>query len=1683
MNKFLMIIFGLLCLTKLTNAQPYGNEWIEDYDKTYYKFTVNEDKLYRIPYSTLSQYFDDAELIGANFQLFGRGEEIAIYVSTDDQFSSTDYIEFYGEKNDGELDVPLYKEDENLHEEYSLYNDNAAYFLLLNNAAHNKRLTPKSNDITGLSPEPYFWYTSLLFFTNVFDDGQPLSDFGDLSILRDSRYDKGEGYTGTVFTGPATRNRNLSTPAVYRGDNTLSAQLRHVHVTKSFNNQHESILTVGSSTFTYSFFAYGVRKILENIPVSDVSTGTTTVGYRENNALKVADALVAIKYPRTFDFSNATTFKFEVQNTSPTLLQISNFNAQSTTPVLYDLKNGERYEAVISGNQYQFGLLPVSDERALLLVNQSSSNFSNITSLDSVRFTDYSLPANQGNYIILTHRNLTSSTDGTDYIAAYNDHRSSEIGGSYNSKIAFIQDIENQFGWGVRNHPLAIRRFINYALDNYMVRPEHLFIIGKGITYTSIRNNTNNFNNCLVVSMGTPDSDVFLTARSAENEKPQLSIGRLSAHTGDRVGQYLEKVIEYETALKDTSDVSQTIENKQWMKNVLHLGGGKTEGEQAAFKNYLNAYKQIIEDPLYGANVTSVYKTSTEPIQISTSEVVDSLIETGVSLITFFGHSSTSTIDFDISPEEFDNYGKYNVFLSNGCFVGSIFGASLNTYSDRFIFQNRIGSVAYIAPITLALSSTLNRYSERFYTRMSNTLYGKGLGEVMRSSAEELIQNFGIFDQLLAKQMILHGDPALTVNAHSLPDYAITKQSIDYNPAIVSASSDSFDVVIGITNIGKAIEAEYTINVRRVLPNGSFTDYEKIVPSAVFRDTAVITLPTDRINGLGTNILRIKVDYGEDVAELSENNNEIVDTLIIFADDIIPVLPYEFCISPAQPDKIYFSTASIGTEVKQYLLQMDTTEYFNSPLLVEQIVSSTGGIIEWTPSIPYLENTVYYVRSALDSIIQGDYNWNYSSFLYNSNLSTGWNQSHYFQYKKDDFFTLELEEPDRVFKFPQEQREVRLINALVTGGFTGQDIQFFLDGTNLIRNATSKASFNFFVFDPATGKYIESSPIRNHPVYVNQPECTFGTYDDIMGSCIYAPRASLNYLVNSRFWRGRAMNFIENYIPDGAYVLVYSTQQAGSTYSFNANTWTTDVPFFPRDLYQVFEQDLGATKIRDIQDGRPYLFWTQKGNPDFETIEFHGALGEIIDTTLYFSGNWNVGALQSVNIGPSTGWNSLEFDHYALEDPSFDSVSVSVRGIDLSGNTNTLFEGITDSVFSLSSIDANQYPNLQLELYARDDSNRTAPQLKHWRVLYDKVPEAAVDPLLSYSISADSIDIGQSVSLEAGIRNISDLDMDSLLVRVQLNRTGGSATYIYKRFGELKKGESMILNFDLSSDQINAPGKYVILLEANPDNDQPEQFHFNNYATFLLNVAEDKINPLLDVTFDGVHILDGDIISPRPEITIKLKDENKGLAIKDTNSFELYIYYPDNPNTPVMIDLSADNVTFIPADESELEEKNEAILYYYPNFEHDGIYRLKVQGKDARNNDAGDYDYIVSFEVINETSISNFLNYPNPFSTSTRFVFTLTGAEIPDEVKIQIMTVSGKVVREITIDELGPLKIGKNITEYAWDGTDRYGDKLANGLYIYKVFTRLNGENIEQYKTNADRFFENDGFGKMYIVR
>ncbi len=302
----------------------------------------------------------------------------------------------------------------------------------------------------------------------------------------------------------------------------------------------------------------------------------------------------------------------------------------------------------------------------------------------------------------------------------------------------------------------------------------------------------------------------------------------------------------------------------------------------------------------------------------------------------------------------------------------------------------------------------------------------------------------------------------------------------------------------------------------------------------------------------------------------------------------------------------------------------------------------------------------------------------------------------------------------------------------------------------------------------------------------------------------------------------------------------------------------------------------------------------------------------------------------------------------------------------------------------------------------------------------------------------------------------------------------------YKRYKPLIGNDSIHVTYTFETSCNCYAGLDYLFVEANPNADQPEQYHFNNIGIINFRVTSDNLNPILDVTFDGLHIMDGDLVSAKPDIEIMLKDENKFVPMNDTSEFRIYFIYPDGSQHNVVFDNV--HAFFFPADSTKLAKENVAHAELKEEFLTDGKYQLVVQGYDRSGNSSGDNAYRTSFEVINKPMISNVLNYPNPFTTSTRFVFTLTGYEPPQQMKVTIYTITGKVVKEIFLGELGSVHIGNNMSEFAFNGTDQFGDKLANGLYFYKVEAVLNGKDMDHYDNGTDNYFKK-GIGKMYLMR
>ena len=523
-------------------------------------------------------------------------------------------------------------------------------------------------------------------------------------------------------------------------------------------------------------------------------------------------------------------------------------------------------------------------------------------------------------------------------------------------------------------------------------------------------------------------------------------------------------------------------------------------------------------------------------------------------------------------------------------------------------------------------------------------------------------------------------------------------------------------------------------------------------------------------------------------------------------------------------------------------------------------------------------------------------------------------------------------------------------------------------------------------------------------------------------------------------------------------------------------TWQADSP--TNSLYHKLKNN-GFSKIDSLFRFVPYVFVYKKGTPGAVLEKVAVSSTDILNESFHTVGNHLVGDITSDKFGPALNWNSLHWRGTAMETPTNDLVYVQVYGLDINGNS-TLLATVRPAVdTSLSWINAQAYPYIKLKMLNTDSVKATPHQLRYWRVNGTYIPEGAVAPNLLF-VMKDTADQGELVDFKLAFKNISQTAFaDSMKVNFTITDRNNTPTAINIPKGKvLISGDTIVINYKI--DTRNYPGLNTVFVDVNPANAQPEQYHFNNILYKNLFVKADNYNPLLDVTFDGVHILNKDIVAAKPHILINLKDESRFMALSDTAYIKVQVRFPDGSLRNYNF---GDSMRFTPANLST--GNNTATIDFLPYFPQEGEYELIVSGRDVVGNTAGAIEYHVTFTVITKAMISNLLNYPNPFTTSTAFVFTITGTEVPQNMRIQILTITGKIVREITMNELGPIHVGRNITEFKWDGTDMYGAKLANGVYLYRVLTNLNGKALDKYKAegdNTDKYF-NKGYGKMVLIR
>ncbi|MBS1598481.1 MAG: hypothetical protein JST75_09650 [Bacteroidetes bacterium] len=1679
----LLMSFGL-------HAQTYNNEWI-DFSKTYFKFKVGADGLYRIPQSVLA----NAGLNNTpaeNFQLFRNGVEVPIYTSIPTGiFGPSDYIEFYGRMNDGKPDKQLYRSPSYQHtDKWSLQTDTAVYFLTVNNSGPVFHFANTSNDTTGnvLPVEPYFMYKAGTYFRSQLNLGYAIALE---QYIYSSSYDIGEFWSSNNISQYTPFVSNLSNLFIYGGGPNAYFQFGAAGAADTIRHIQVKI----NNTLVKDTVMNGLNDLQSSaiVPLGTLNTSSTDFQFINSSpAVTFSDRMVIsyfeLTYPRQFNFGGASSFDFELPaKPSGYYLKINNFTFGSVAPVLYDATTGQRFTAVLDAGNVPTFLLPGSlSTRKMVLVSEDPSTIKTIGSLTTKNFVRFNDPANQGNYIIISNTLLYTGTHGNNPVVDYKNYRSSAPGGGFNTQIVDIDELVDQFAFGIKKHPLSIKNFLNYARSNYSVKPEFVFLIGRGMAYNDYRYNESSPSvDALnpVPTFGFPASDMMLSSQDGAHPVALTPIGRLAAISGSEVEIYLDKVKEYEQVQQTAPN---TIAARAWMKNIMHVTGATDPYLESILCAYMSVYRGIIIDTAFGANVYTFCSSNlTDNNQVSAAQFPQ-LFSNGIGILTYFGHSSSSVLGFNLDdPSVYNNSAKYPVFYVNGCYAGNFYSFDPTrlglgkTLSETYVLAKGKGSIAFVASTHYGIVNYLNLYLNELYAFIGNTDYGKPIGVIQADAAQKVInllpQDF--LARAQSEEMGIHGDPAVKITTSSLADYDIELSQVKISPAFISVADNSFTVNATIYNLGKYAHDSITVLITRKYPNGTTSVVRKRLAGISFLDSISVTFPIVATRDKGQNTITIVVNSDNDVPETTLNNNTVNSDVFIYEDELNPVYPYDYAIINKQNQKLYASTANPFAPSTQYAMEIDTTELFNSPLKVSKNITSIGGILEFDPGINYIDSTVYYWRTSIVPTGNNLYHWNEFSFVYiDSNASgPGFNQSHYYQHLQSTGQGISVNSR-RQWQFSTHPNNLFIKNGVFpTAASNANDFAVEINGnTTTILSVCGVSGIIFHVFDSATFKpWLNSVPGSSQ----------YGS--DVV--CGVNRKYNFQFNILDTAKRRAVVNFMD-LIPDGAYVVVKNisgTDPASNTY---ASDWAKDTSYLGsgNSMYlRLLGQ--GFTGIDSFNQPRAFIFVYQKNRQNTFTPRFVFSQG-ITDKIFLSDDDYvsfdSVGFVTSPLFGPAKQWKQVHWRGSSLENPSTDSVGVTVVGVDTAGNQTNLYNlALTNQDYDISSVNPAQYPYLQLKMKTVDTTHVTPYQLKYWRINYVPVPEGALAPNIFLS-GKDSLELGEKLEFGIAFKNISMSAFDSMRITLNItDKNNITHSILIPKKRPIVSGDTLKIMYEI--DTKDYPGLNTIFLDVNPNNDQPEQYHFNNFLYKNFYVRVDKTNPLLDVTFDNVHILNDDIVSAKPHILIKLKDEAKFLLLNDTALLKVQVRYPDQSLHPYYF--NSDTLRFTPATSSA---DNTASVDFYPAFtkqlnpEGDD-YQLIVTGKDASGNASGTTQYQVSFKIITKAMISNMLNYPNPFTTSTAFVFTITGSEVPQNIKIQILTITGKIVREITKDELGPLHVGRNITEFKWDGTDMYHQRLANGVYLYHVVTNLNGKSLDKYKSesdNTDQFF-NKGYGKMYLMR
>ncbi len=1656
---------------------------------SYTKLTVSRDGIYRLDADWFANSEIDLSAVDlTTLKIYLNGEEIPLEVrgGEDGSLDEGDGIYFYGRFRRTE------------HRDFeSPFGRNQIYWLTFD-GGHGKRMVP--TDATPVSDFPLSpWFISAVH-AEVDSVYEALGLAEDAE--RDHWYWRGVTSAASGLNAAALPTTvEIALPGLEKGADIPGRMRVGMHgltSVRDIEQDHRTTIEVNEGGVLADDRWDGQTAFIASgeVPASALSD-TTLVTVSAPGSLDFPDTYrdelllnwVRVSYPRRYE-AESGRLHFEPDNASGATLSIEGFQTASVT--VYDLGRGrvlEGLEVAAEGSGFRVRFELADAEGRFIAADTGAILRPEPGRADTP--SDLRGERAGGAYVVITH---AAFREGADALAA---HRAAD---GFEAMVVDVEDIYDEFSFGQLD-PEAIQRFMAHAFDTWTTRPGYLLLLGRASydyrdLFGESRSGRRNFVPALpfqTATRGVAYTDHMYGAVAGEDPFQDLFVGRFSIDREREVETIVGKVVAYDALPLD-----------RWRDRILYMANADIFSTGPS-----DALAEQITEP-FGLETFRVYNEDQTPEPNDDTRRVIEQINEGRLVVNFAGHGSFAIMAFFLRGTFQQGNYNYMARIKNGerlplvvamsCLNGLFANPRRVSLSEEMVNKTDGGAIAYVSASTLAFLFT-NRFINN---AMFRRLFEDGIPQIGRSLALAKIDMLTAFPGLVssAQGMHLMGDPAQALALLPTPDYTFPEVAVNVERKAKLIDGDSTRVSMTIENRGiPSQEGLDLVILDRHLGRGKLdTLFMATVPPFGQRDSVATIW---RLGGrAGSHRLEIQLDPDDRIAEWNEMNNRLELDLEVFGGlTAIPTTPLESQVVPASNVQLVVRPeGEIETGEVLGEFEVDRTPAFEGADVVRSgPVASEAGKALWVWQPIGLQTGVHHWRARLtDGEDRGA--WTAPQpFVVTSEVppptEVVWRQEAREALTSGSGQDVERYidgSVGRVLQPPPMRVEGRTREAAFSAeGVTGtavlctdgrflyvkrfnpsddlypgsdlfQQIGTGLSGTVAGQNygtlsetpvigisATYHSDGFIYADDGAARELVRISPLTGAADRVKVPEGLLNVENGLVfdGHSLITSDGNLIYNIA---WGvdgiRRAGWSVRVFDPDETWRLVrefvVKPTSTGFTYLF-----TDGILADGRYLYLI-EFGTGLTHRVRVVDATDGQFVTEFESDQAETDILGGQydwqnnqvwLGQLNGPAIYrYTGRKlpEAGRLTSSPIGPAGTWNSLDFSIQGASRVGA-RAELDILGEETLGrfvptpNGSGLSPG---STIDLSRLDPS-FRRIRLRLYLSAEGVNRSPGLTAWSVRFQPLPNLKLSDLRIDPLSVEEL---RPVTLRVDVLN-----------RGPLNRVLGAAVAFYRgppRQGriigrapvpaETPLGASRNVSFTWQTGGF--AGRHVVHARVEDLLGRPSFYAEEVSAPQEVEIVPsgDREAPRLEVAALDVagEVRPDDFLPVRPRFQVSMTDSS-GI---DPETVEIKLAGETQEHSE---GISSSAV-------SDVVERSTSLHFVYGPTLDDDRYSLQISATDRLGN--GPASKALSFRVSSELRIERVLNVPNPMVEDTDFTFLLSrGAE----VTIRIYTVSGRLVR--ILEGLSGT-VGFNQTH--WNGRDRDGNRLANGVYLYTVTARDGSE-------------------------